>query len=52
MQHPDTEDEVLLVGAEDKKLSVYVVPSETSETPYIIAEMTGHTNRCAVVRQM
>ena len=48
MQHPETKDEVLLVGAEDKKLSVYVVPYETSETPFVIAEMIGHTNRCAV----
>ena len=47
VQHPETGDEILLVGAEDKKLSVYVVPSETSETPYVIAEMVGHTNRYA-----
>ena len=45
VQHPETNDEILLVGAEDKKLSVYVVPSDTSEIPYVIAEMVGHTNR-------
>lgn len=39
---------MLLVGAEDKKLSVYLVPSETSETPCVIAEMIGHTNRYAL----
>lgn len=48
VQHPETKDEVLLVGAEDKKLSVYAVPLATSETPFVIAEMIGHTNRCAV----
>lgn len=49
MRHPKTKDEILLVGAEDKKLSVYLVPSETSDTPRVIAEMIGHTNRYAVV---
>ncbi|KAF9646488.1 WD40 repeat-like protein [Thelephora ganbajun] len=49
VQHPETKDEILLVGAEDKKLSVYVVPSETSEAPYVIAEMIGHTNRVKAV---
>lgn len=48
VQHPGTKEEILLVGAEDKKLSVYFVPSETSETPYVIAEMVGHMNRCVV----
>lgn len=38
---------MVLVGAEDKKLSVYFVPSETTETPYVIAEMVGHANRFA-----
>ena len=46
MQHPETKDEILLVGAEDKKLSVYFVPTEASETPYVIADMIGHENRC------
>lgn len=47
VQHPETKDDLLLVGAEDKTLSVYFVPSDASETPYVVAEMTGHTNRCA-----
>ena len=38
---------MILVGAEDKKLSVYFIPSETSEAPYVIAEMVGHANRFA-----
>ena len=46
VQHPGTKEDILLVGAEDKKLSIYSVPSGTSETPYVIAEMIGHTNRC------
>lgn len=48
VRHPETKEEILLVGAEDKKLSIYFIPSETSETPYVIAEMIGHTNRCAL----
>jgi len=39
-----SEREVLLVAAEDHKLSIYDIPKE-SGTPTIIAEMTGHTNR-------
>jgi len=39
--------EILLVGAEDRKLSVYHVP-DTSETPFIVAEMIGHSNRLVV----
>ena len=50
VRHPETKDEILLVGAEDKKLSVYFVPSEASETPCVIAEMVGHANRCAQAR--
>jgi len=50
VQHPETNDELLLVGAEDKKLSVYFVPSGTSETPCIIGEMIGHTNRYAMIQ--
>jgi len=35
--------EVLLAGAEDKKLTVYEISTDNS--PKIIAEMVGHTNR-------
>ena len=35
--------EVLLAGAEDKKLTVYEISKDNA--PTIIAEMVGHTNR-------
>jgi protein MAK11 len=37
--------ELLLVGAEDKKLSIYDFPDDPEKLPTIIAEMTGHSNR-------
>lgn len=37
--------EVLLVAAEDKKVSVYDIPFDVMSTPTIVAEMVGHTNR-------
>ena len=37
--------EILLVGAEDKKVTVYDVSNEPNTVPTIIAEMVGHTNR-------
>ena len=39
------EGELLLAGAEDKKLSIYDVPKDRTKPPTIIAEMVGHTNR-------
>lgn len=39
------DEDILLIAAEDKKLSVYSIPANREETPTIIAEMTGHTNR-------
>jgi len=40
------EGEILLVGAEDKKLSVYAIqPQGASTPPIIIAHMVGHGNR-------
>jgi protein MAK11 len=45
IRHPTTEDQLLLVAAEDKKLSVYVIPSDETERPRVIAEMIGHSNR-------
>ncbi|CCM02642.1 uncharacterized protein FIBRA_04746 [Fibroporia radiculosa] len=41
--------EVLLVAAEDKKVSVYDVSSDKTVIPNIIAEMIGHTNRVKAV---
>ncbi|KAF9779283.1 WD40 repeat-like protein [Thelephora terrestris] len=49
VRHPKTDDDILLVGAEDKRLSVYCVPPEASETPYVFAEMVGHTNRVKAI---
>jgi len=49
VQHPETKDEILLVGAEDKKLSIYFVPPDDSEPPYVVAEMVGHENRVKAV---
>ncbi|KZT69229.1 WD40 repeat-like protein [Daedalea quercina L-15889] len=43
------EGEVLLVAAEDKKVSVYDLPSDPDKTPSITAEMVGHSNRVKAV---
>jgi len=37
--------ELLLVAAEDKKLSIYDTSSNPDELPTIVAEMIGHSNR-------
>lgn len=37
--------EVLLVAGEDKKVTVYDVPSDIQKVPTPIAYMVGHTNR-------
>lgn len=37
--------EVLLVAAEDKKLSIYDMFDEPEKAPTIIAVMVGHSNR-------
>jgi len=39
------EGEVLLVAAEDKKLSVYDMSNGSEGTPTMIAVMIGHSNR-------
>ncbi|KAH9951092.1 WD40-repeat-containing domain protein [Amylocystis lapponica] len=43
------EGEILLVAAEDKKLSVYDLPSDRACIPTVAAEMIGHTNRVKAV---
>ncbi|KAI0730841.1 WD40-repeat-containing domain protein [Earliella scabrosa] len=43
------EGELLLAGAEDKKLSIYEVPKDRTKPPTIIAEMAGHANRVKAV---
>ncbi|KAF9565924.1 WD40 repeat-like protein [Agrocybe pediades] len=45
------EGELLFVAAEDRKLTVYDVP-KGSETPTIVAEMIGHTNRVKAVQTL
>ncbi|KAF8166581.1 WD40-repeat-containing domain protein [Mycena galopus ATCC 62051] len=37
--------DVLLAGAEDKKLSIYELSTDPEKPPRIIAEMVGHENR-------
>ncbi|PCH44568.1 WD40 repeat-like protein [Wolfiporia cocos MD-104 SS10] len=44
--------EVLLVAAEDKKLSVYDLPSDRTIVPPVVAEMVGHTNRVKAVETL
>ncbi|KAG2345913.1 WD40 repeat-like protein [Suillus weaverae] len=41
--------ELLLVGAEDKKLSIYDIPDDPEKMPTVIAEMIGHSNRVKAV---
>ncbi|OJA11518.1 hypothetical protein AZE42_09431 [Rhizopogon vesiculosus] len=41
--------DLLLVGAEDKKLSIYHIPDDPDKIPTIIAEMIGHSNRVKAV---
>ncbi|KAI1790232.1 WD40 repeat-like protein [Ganoderma leucocontextum] len=43
------EGDLLLAGAEDKKLTVYDVPKDRTKPPTIVAEMVGHTNRVKAV---
>ena len=37
--------ELLLVAAEDKRVTVYEVPSDHEKPPSIIAHFVGHENR-------
>jgi protein MAK11 len=37
--------EVLLVAAEDKKLSIYDISNDPEKIPAVIAIMIGHSNR-------
>lgn len=42
------EGEVLLVAAEDKKVSIYDLPLDPDKAPSIVAEMVGHSNRSVI----
>lgn len=46
------EGEVLLAGAEDKKLSVYEVSPDPNTAPRIIAELVGHDRRVKALEAM
>ncbi|KAL0576232.1 Protein mak11 [Marasmius crinis-equi] len=41
----DGKGEVLLIGAEDKTVSIYDVPTDQEHPPKIIGKFVGHTNR-------
>ncbi|PBK69109.1 WD40 repeat-like protein [Armillaria solidipes] len=41
----DSDEEVLLVGAEDKKLTIYDVSNDPEKPPTIVGLMVGHENR-------
>ncbi|KAF7371044.1 Glycosyltransferase family 39 protein [Mycena sanguinolenta] len=43
------EGDVLLAGAEDKKLSIYDISTDPEKPPRMVAEMTGHANRVKAV---
>ncbi|KAJ7027937.1 WD40-repeat-containing domain protein [Mycena alexandri] len=43
------EGDVLLAGAEDKKLAIYALSTDPETPPRIIAEMTGHANRVKAI---
>lgn len=45
VKHPTKDEQLLLVAAEDKKLSIYSVSADETIPPHIIAEMVGHSNR-------
>ncbi|KAJ7138804.1 WD40-repeat-containing domain protein [Mycena filopes] len=44
--------EVLLAGAEDKKLSIYELSTDPETPPRIVAEMTGHENRVKAIETL
>ncbi|KXN90680.1 p21-activated protein kinase-interacting protein 1-like protein [Leucoagaricus sp. SymC.cos] len=46
------EGEVLLVGAEDKKVSIYGIPDDSSRPPTVVAQMVGHGNRVKAVQTL
>ncbi|KAK7031612.1 glycosyltransferase family 39 protein, partial [Favolaschia claudopus] len=43
------EGDILLAGAENKKLSIYEISNDPEKPPRIIAEMTGHENRVKAI---
>ncbi|KAI3608697.1 p21-activated protein kinase-interacting protein 1-like [Moniliophthora roreri] len=48
----DGNGEVLLVGAEDKTVSIYDISSDQEQLPKIIGKMVGHKNRIKAVQTL
>ncbi|KAF5351306.1 hypothetical protein D9758_008013 [Tetrapyrgos nigripes] len=48
----NSKEEVLFVGAEDKKLSIYDVSTDPENPPKIIGAMVGHSNRIKAVQTL
>ncbi|KAK0501664.1 WD40-repeat-containing domain protein [Armillaria luteobubalina] len=48
----DSDEEVLLVGAEDKKLTIYDVSNDPEKPPTIVSLMVGHENRIKAVQTL
>ncbi|KAF9224177.1 WD40 repeat-like protein [Gyrodon lividus] len=44
--------ELLLVAAEDKKISIYEIPEDPEQLPVMVAEMIGHSNRVKAVETL
>ncbi|KAF8892163.1 WD40-repeat-containing domain protein [Infundibulicybe gibba] len=51
-KRPQADGEVLLAGAEDKKLTIYDVSNDPEKIPIIIAYMIGHSNRVKAVQTL
>jgi len=43
----DSKTELLMVAAEDKKVSIYELPKDNEGDPTIVAYLSGHSNRYA-----
>ncbi|KAF9045755.1 WD40 repeat-like protein [Hymenopellis radicata] len=49
----DSDDEILLAGAEDKKVTIYdVTNTQAEQPPKIIGAMVGHSNRVKAVQTL
>ncbi|KAJ8079558.1 Protein mak11 [Marasmius tenuissimus] len=48
----DGKTEVLLIGAEDKNVSIYDVPTDQDHPPQIIGKMVGHSNRIKAIETL
>ncbi|KAK1236215.1 Protein mak11 [Marasmius sp. AFHP31] len=48
----DGKTEVLLIGAEDKNISIYNVPTDQDHPPQMIGKMVGHSNRIKAIETL